>query len=89
MADPPATRALGAGANTATCALGELQARGYSVTGSGGVMKAERSAIVLTADDTLQLLGLALLWERRGADATRPTDDEVAAMATLAGASPS
>jgi hypothetical protein len=52
-------------------------------------MKAERSAIVLTADDTLQLLGLALLWERRGADATRPTDDEVAAMATLAGASPS
>lgn len=77
---------IAAAGNTDTCALGELRALDYAVARRGADYRAERPDCTLLASDPLQLLGLACLVERRGADACHPTDAEVAAMLTLDGA---
>jgi hypothetical protein len=48
--------------------------------------RAEGANLVLTAADTLQLLGLAVLAERRGNNACQATDAEVEALLLLEGA---
>jgi hypothetical protein len=47
---------------------------------------AENATAVVTAPDTLQLLGLAVLASRRGINATKSTDSEVDALLRLDGA---
>jgi len=75
-------------ANTLAPAHAELRKLGFSVTrqpalGSlRSILRAERPGLVLEADDTLQLLGLATLVERRG-EKWRPTDCEVDAFLGL------
>lgn len=67
-------------ANTLAPALAELHSMGFAVRhedGAGYHYVAERQGVVLGADDVLQLLGLAILQERRGDAACRPTDAEV------------
>jgi hypothetical protein len=72
-------------------ALAELSAMGFRVSRGPTVegertFRAENAAAVVTAPDTLQLLGLAVLASRRGINATKPTDSEVAALLRLDGA---
>ena len=71
-------------ANTLAPARAELLKLGFSVTrvpssqGISGMYRGERSQVVLQGDDVLQLLALATLVERRGAN-WQPTDAEVTA----------
>jgi hypothetical protein len=72
-------------------ALAELNAMGFRVSPGPTVSgertyRAEGASAVLTAPDTLQLLALAILASRRGNNATRPSDAEVAALMALDGA---
>jgi len=50
------------------------------------MLRAHGAGVVVTAPDTLQLLGLAVLAVRRWREATRPTDSEVDALLKLDGA---
>jgi hypothetical protein len=80
-----------AAANVLAPALAELSAMGFSVSlgpivAGEQTYRAESATAVVTAADTLQLLGLAVLVSRRGKDASRPTDAEVAALLRLDGA---
>jgi hypothetical protein len=72
-------------------ALAELAALGFRVSPGPIVAgertyRAESAFAVVTAPDTLQLLGLDVLASRRGINATRPTDSEVDALLRLDGA---
>jgi len=72
-------------------ALAELGAMGFRVSLGPTVagernFRAECAGVVVTAPDTLQLLGLAVLASRRGRGATQPTDAELDAMLKLDGA---
>lgn len=74
--------------NTFAPALGELISMGFTVSridmSSGQVFyQAENSELVVKAEDTMQLLGLVVLVERRGSAAGQPTDAEVAALLRL------
>jgi hypothetical protein len=80
-----------AAGNTLAPALAELRKLGFSVlrlvgSSSGDSrFRAEKAGLVLDADDILQLLGLATLAERRGAD-WKPSNSEVADLLALQGA---
>ncbi len=77
---------LDAAANTLAPALAELHSMGFAVRhqdGAGYSYVAERQGVILRADDVLQLLGLAILRERRGDAACDPTDDEVEGLLRL------
>ena len=79
-------RTLVAAANTFAPALAELQGMGFRVMNLGnGNYTAERSEVLLIAEDVLYLLALAVLNERRGDAACHPTDAEVAAVLALDG----
>ena len=77
-----------AAGNTLAPALAELVKLGFSVSGvvasaSGeSLFRAEKAGVVLDARDTLELLGLATLAERRGSD-WAPSDSEVEALLDL------
>ena len=79
---------IAAEANTLAPAYSELLKLGFSVTQIPGrqtasfILRAERPGLVLEAEDTLQLLGLATLAERRHAN-WKPTDSEVDAFLRL------
>ena len=82
---------LSVAGNVFASALAELGAMGFRVSPGPTVAgertyRAEGVAAVLTAPDTLQLLALAVLASRRGTNATRPSDSEVAALLALDGA---
>jgi hypothetical protein len=79
---------LHAAANTLAPALAELSGLGFEVSrisnGEGErFYRAENSEMVVSASDTLQLLGLAVLAARRGKAASQPTDAEIAAVLRL------
>ncbi|MFL6606029.1 MAG: hypothetical protein ACJ8R9_32530 [Steroidobacteraceae bacterium] len=80
-----------AAGNTLAPALAELVSLGFSVSRiavsgpSEPFLRAEKLGLVLDASDPLELLGLAMLAERRGA-AWVPSDDEVDALLKLQGA---
>ena len=83
---------LDAAANTLAPALAELRKIGFTVRsqdGAGYSYLAERRDVVLWADDVLQLLALAILYERRGDAACRPTDAEVQDLLRLEEGAPS
>ncbi len=77
-----------AAGNTLAPALAELIKLGFSVSGvvaspSGeSFFRAEKVGLVLDGRDTLELLGLATLAERRGED-WAPCDSEVDALLDL------
>jgi hypothetical protein len=79
-----------AAANTLAPALAELIKLGFSVSGvvasaSGeSFYRAKKAGLVLDASDTLELLGLATLAERRGAT-WAPSDSEIEALLDLDG----
>jgi hypothetical protein len=79
-----------AAGNTLAPALAELRKLGFSVSAvaasaSGeALFRAEKVGVVLDARDTLELLGLASLAERRGAN-WAPSDFEVGALLDLHG----
>jgi len=73
---------IAAAANTLAPAYSELLKLGFEVaqistsrTGPA-ILRATRAGLMLEAEDTLQLLGLATLAERRGAN-WEPSDGEV------------
>jgi hypothetical protein len=73
---------LHAAANTLAPALAELHSMGFTVKKRDDAdgdhdYVAERRDIILSADDVLQLLALAILNDRRGEAACHPTDEEV------------
>jgi hypothetical protein len=71
--------------NTLAPALAVLRARGYAVTRESTgdrLYRAENSRCVLLAEDPLQLLGLARLFEERGGQ-WAPTDAEVEAFLAM------
>ena len=79
---------LHAAANTLAPALAELSGLGFEVSripnGEGErFYRAENSEMVVSASDTLQLLGLVVLAARRGKAASQPTDAEIAAVLRL------
>jgi hypothetical protein len=79
---------LVAAGNTLAPALSELRKLGFSVsrvsTSEPGAfqLRAESESLILVAGDTVQLLGLAAVAERRGPSWT-PTDAEVDALLEL------
>jgi hypothetical protein len=81
---------IAAAGNTLAPALAELIKLGFSVSAlavsaSGeSLFRAEKVGVVLDARDTLELLGLATLAERRGAD-WAPSNSEVKALLDLHG----
>jgi hypothetical protein len=80
-----------AAANALAPALAELQRMGFEVSHAPNILgeacyRAEGTNLVLTAADTLQLLGLAVLAQRRGNNACQATDAEVEALLLLEGA---
>jgi|KBSMisStandDraft_5_1062788.scaffolds.fasta_scaffold350001_2 hypothetical protein len=82
---------FGVAGNVFAPALAELNAMGFRVSPGPTVAgertyRAEGAAAVVTAPDTLQLLALAVLASRRGTNATRPSDAEIAALLALDGA---
>ena len=80
------TRIAPAG-NTLPGALAVLRGMGYKVSRQSDgerLFVAERESCVLMAEDVLLLLGLAKLYESRGAS-WRPSDEEVAAYLELEG----
>jgi hypothetical protein len=77
---------LDAAANTLAPALAELHGMGFAVRyhdDRGYRYVAERRDVILQAEDLLQLLALAILSERRGDAACRPTDAEVQSLLRL------
>lgn len=74
--------------NVLAPALAALNALGFRVSVVAGERsyRAENEIAVVTASDTVQLLGLAVLALRRGVNSTRPTDSEVGALLRLEGA---
>jgi hypothetical protein len=82
---------ISAAGNVLAPALAELNAMGFRVSRDRTVAdeatyRAESAGTVVTASDTLQLLGLAVLASRRGSNATRPTDAEIRALLRLGSA---
>jgi hypothetical protein len=77
---------IGAAANTLAPALAELRRMGFVVTrheSHDPPYRATRSDFSVSAEDTIQLLGLAILVERRGPAATAPTDSEISDLLLL------
>ncbi|RZI59647.1 MAG: hypothetical protein EOP37_10745 [Rubrivivax sp.] len=75
---------LVAAANTSAPALATLHRKGYTVSRVGDEYRAERADRCLSADDPLQLLGLAAILDERGKD-WQPSDDEIQALLELEG----
>jgi hypothetical protein len=75
MSEPTVIASAG---NTIPAALACLRASGFAVTvsGNGRLWNAESANLKLIAEDPLTLLGLAKLYESRGA-MWAPSDDEV------------
>jgi hypothetical protein len=77
-----------AAGNTLAPALAELVSLGFSVSRvvisapGESFLRAEKSGVVLDAGDPLELLGLAMLAERRGAE-WAPSDVRVDALLKL------
>jgi len=79
---------IAAAANMLAPAHSELLKLGFSVTQVAAsergpsILRATKASLVLEGEDTLQLLGLATLAEKRGAN-WEPTDSEVNAFLRL------
>lgn len=75
--------------NTFAPALAVLHEHGYTVSpveGLPGVLRAENGRFILSAEDPLQLLGLAALAQARGELSFSPTDKEIEDLLALDGA---
>ncbi len=82
---------LSVAGNVFAPALAELQAMGFRVslgplTAGERTYRAESALAILTATDTLQLLGLATLAVRRGSSSTQATDAELEEFLSFDGA---
>lgn len=81
-----------AGGNTLAPALSELVGLGFSVSRmsttvpSESAFRAVKAGVILEAPDTVSLLGLAFLAQRRGAK-WEPNNEEVAGLLRLEGIS--